>query len=382
MPAGVGAAGALDDAKYVAGPGVQRLLVHGRALLHLEGRQQLYELNHTADLIWSALTSDGGQRLAEARLTESGLHPAQARTYVRDALDGWIAAGHLAPAWALRRLRARPDDQRVVFLEGLVVDLAFHGLRAEILDPMLGALYGEATCPARRLSVIRERGVNLLFLDDDLLCGVSDKRLGAQLKAILTDLYVRSVSEGFLAHGALMVRDGASIFLSGAPGAGKSTLALALAAGGWSYGADDIVRVLPDGRACAVPFAAAVKSGAWPLVASAWPAINGAATWLRGDGQSVRYLAPPRLAGREARALDAVVLLSRSPGAWARLEPLGPLDALTAIMESAYSCHWRLTGEALARLVARLETARCVRLVYDGLPDAVNALDRLFDGPP
>jgi hypothetical protein len=200
-----------------------------------------------------------------------------------------------------------------------------------------------------------------------------------QLKGLLTELYAASVDGGFLAHGGFLTRGETALFLSGAPGAGKTTLTTALAASGWAYGGDDIVRIEADGRACGAPFAAAVKSGAWSLTEPYAPEIAGLPTDRRGDGQLVRYWLPPTLAERSPRPIGAVILLARQAGERAVLRPIEPLVALTAILGSAYAERWSLDGQALEALAATLEAARCRRLVYSDIAEAVAAIETLVD---
>ncbi|HVI30571.1 hypothetical protein [Phenylobacterium sp.] len=365
---------------YSAARHVRRLSVGGRPLLHDERRHQLLELNDTADLIWQALTSEAGEACAVRRLRARGLTTAGAKTYVRQAVGGWLVAGHMAPRSALGALTAPPDHLRRLVIDELSLEVAFHGLPATACDLVAGRFQRGGVGAADRLAVVAHGGLFLFFLNGDIHGACPPEGLAPQLKAVLTELYVRAVDEAFLAHGAMLLRPGASLFLSGPPGAGKTTLALALCAAGWAFGADDIVRVHPDGRASPVPFAACAKSGAWPLLEPAWPELGRMEAWTRSDGQTVRYVMPAGAADRRARNLDVVIVLARQAGARARLEPIGAMDALQAVLESAHAARWSLTGDALAALASRLDRAERRRLVYSDLQGAVGALEELHRG--
>lgn len=365
---------------YAVAPHVTRLSVGGRPVLHDDRRHQLLELNETADLIWQALTSGAGEACAVRRLRARGLTTPEAKAYVGQAVFGWLFAGHMAPRSVLRALAAPPDHLHRLVIDELSLEVAFHGLPATVCDVVAGQFHWAGAGPAARLAIVAHRDLFLFFLNGEIRCACPPERLAPQFKALLTELYVGAVDGAFLAHGAMLLRGGASLFLSGAPGAGKTTLALALCAAGWSFGADDIVRVHPDGQACPVPFAACAKSGAWPLLEPAWPELGRMAAWRRGDGQTVRYVAPPGAVDRRPRPMDAVIVLARRADGPAQLEPIGAMDALRAVIESAHSTRWSLTGEALAALGARLDRAQRWRLVYSDLPGAVRALEELHLG--
>jgi hypothetical protein len=192
------------------------------------------------------------------------------------------------------------------------------------------------------------------------------------LKALLTEAYCSSLPDGFITHGALISRAGKRVLLTGAPGAGKTTLTLALCANGFAYGGDDIVRITDEGDAEGVPFAAAVKSGAWTLIGNYVPAISTLTTHERPDGQLARYVAPSNRDLEGPRPIDVVLLLSRERGATARIDPVTPLDAMCGILESGYSERKHLTVHVADALARRLSNARCGRLVYEDLGQAVD----------
>src|SRR5687767_15117246 len=77
---------------YSAARHVARLSVGARPVLHDGLRQQLFELNGTADLIWQSVTSDAGEAQATAQLVADGLSPEAAQAYVTDAARGWMSA--------------------------------------------------------------------------------------------------------------------------------------------------------------------------------------------------------------------------------------------------------------------------------------------------
>lgn len=369
-----------EPTAYVA-PDAQRICVGGRPLLFSRSRQQLFQLNDTADRIWQGLAAGGSEAVVAADLAAAGLEPDAARAYVAEAARTWMLAGLIVPDSVAAAPLGAAGSRRVLRLDEMAVELALHGLEPGPLDAAFGHLQGPATTPLRRVDAVGHGDLAFLFLDGRLLTTTELGGLAAQVKAALTELYVEGVEGAFLAHGALLAREGFSLFLSGRPGAGKTTLTLALAAAGWAYASDDIVRIGPDGLATGAPFAAAVKTGAWALLQDRWPQVGALPTWRRADGQDVRYLLPGKLAARTPRPLDAVLLLDRRERAAAELQPVEPVEALSEILESAYSARWRLDAPALSALAARLEAARCRRLVYSDLDDAVSLIGSLAPCP-
>lgn len=367
---------------YAAAAGVRTLSLGGRSLVYVEDQQQVVELNDTADLLWRALTTEGSVAAAAQALDGLGLTPGEALEMTRDVARQWTLGGYLAPPALDEALESDGPADRTLVLDELALEIRLRGVGCEQLDPVFGHLYGTPDGARRRLTIIEHAGQLLFYLERRrVLTGARDG-LVAHVKAIVTELYLDGVEEGFLAHGALMLAGERRLLLSGQPGAGKTTLALALAAAGWGYGGDDIVRISPAGEARGVAFAAAVKSGSVALLREAWPELARLPAWMRGDGQEARYLLPPNRAGARGaamtpRPLDFLVTLARRPGAAAALTPISPCEALSAIVESAHARRWRMNGDALCALAQSLERAVCVQLEYSDLGPAVQAISEL-----
>ncbi len=375
------AASVTEAATFVAPGDIRHLSVGGQTLLFSQSRQQIFSLNETADFIWRRLAA--GQVVEDvARALEAvGAPRDQALEFVISSARTWLQGGQLLSRQALAALESPPRAVRAVAIDELNLELRFHGdADPAECDPVFGQFYqGAPTDPARRLDLVRHGDLVTLFLDGQP-CGASGPAgLTPLIKAQLTQLYVDAVQDGFLAHGAYLVRGERFLFLSGQPGAGKTTLTAALTGSGWAYGGDDIVRIQPDGRALGAPFSAAVKSGAWGLAQRFAPEIEHLPTVLRGDGQLVRYWRPARLAERKLRSFGAVVLLDRQAGARAQLTAVDPVLALSTILESAYASKGRLDADALQALARGLESAGCYRFTYSDLDEAVAAIGQLSD---
>jgi hypothetical protein len=151
---------------------------------------------------------------------------------------------------------------------------------------------------------------------------------------------------------------------------------MALAARGYDYLADDIVRVDSTGLFKGVSFAPAVKQGAWPLLARYYPQLTDWPIEMRTDGQAVRY-APIAPAAPLFRAPNYFLALSREAGRPAQLVSFDPVEALSMMLAGAFAVEGRLTADQMARLAERFRYMNCRRLFYSGLEDALREIERL-----
>jgi hypothetical protein len=78
--------------------------------------------------------------------------------------------------------------------------------------------------------------------------------------------------------------------------------------------------------------------------------------------------------------LSGIVVLAREEGAAAGLDAVEPLEILSTILESAFSAKGALEADSLKRFARAIEEARCYRLVYSDLADAVHAVASLAHG--
>jgi hypothetical protein len=360
--------------RFKPAPTARRMSVDGRSLLFCERRQRLFELNDTADLIWGVLLEESPPGAARRLAPLFGDDPDEARRHVERQLAQWLREGCWEPA-------DPPGPEAEAALR-----FGVEGVRVEIrcgdqavlrrLREVFGQFPAFAGAPAARIRITPWSEGFHLFDGDQYDGALAAEEVVPRIKAMLTAWVTGRRFDGFFAHGALVAKGSVLAMLAGSPGAGKSTLALALQAAGWSLLADDLIRVDRRARFRGVPFAPAIKEGAWPLLEGRRPELAHWPVELRTDGQKVRY-APAARSQRPPRSPDLFIVLSREDGAAARALPLDPVDALSQVLGEAYSARGRISADLMARLAQGFSHMTCRRLVYGALEEGVRAVETL-----
>ena len=197
------------------------------------------------------------------------------------------------------------------------------------------------------------------------------------LKAELIDIVLRCARYEVALHAAAVTDIDGTLLLVGSPGAGKTTLSVALAGAGFEVISDDVVLVGEGGRATGLPFALTAKATAWPFISGQWPNLTFEPSYLRPDGQTVAYLNEIPLAQPKSRRIKFIILLDRQEIAPARVHEIDPVDALTALIAEGATRDERMSAIGFKSLIDVLQQARCFRLTYSDLSAAVAAVRSL-----
>ncbi|HUO55481.1 MAG TPA: PqqD family peptide modification chaperone [Rhodoblastus sp.] len=345
-------------------------LIDGEATLFSETAQELHALNPVAALIWCRLDESGDPNDACAGLVEAGVEPVAAARHVDDAIREWLERGlfraDFPPMQRRHACAFQIDDEK------FVVETADRDLSRQIagmFDPDPSWTVGVAA----RFQVV-DVGDSLHVHFEDRRIAVCDAvELLPTIKALATARILARPRREIMFHAACLTRGDRTLLLSGAPGTGKTTLALHLVANGFLYGGDDIALIAPDGSVRGLPLAPTVKSGAWPIVARLRPDLASALIHRRPDGEQAKYLA---LGAVDSAPHPAgwLVFLRRAPGAGVEFAPLDGVEAMRRVIEGAYSSSQRLSLAGFRALRRMLAGARSVELVYERSDDAAAAL--------
>ncbi|TCM15328.1 Hpr(Ser) kinase/phosphatase [Novosphingobium sp. PhB165] len=355
-------------------PGVAVVSLSDRDALFCETAQKLYALDPFAALVARELTS-GPAPLGRliASCTRHGMDRQDAEDAVTALISLWSGAELLAvvPGSTDEVMRRFPLD-----LGGIPIDVEIGASLGSLAMPAAARKRPDAeavpcwqirrwgTHVALPKVVISRHGkpASIARLDQAI----------PKLKARLVD-DVLTASDRIALHCALLVRGNRALLLSGAPGAGKSTLSVALTAAGFGYAADDVTLLDHAGMVQGLSFYPTLKRGSWHLLPGYGDVIGRTAVHQRLDGATLRYLPMP-----EPRTgiypVDWIVLLARDDGMPAELNPLEPLATLEVLLQGAYARTGRSTlsdVQMLSRLVGR---AQCRRLSYANLDEAVRLL--------
>lgn len=181
-------------------------------------------------------------------------------------------------------------------------------------------------------------------------------------------------------HAACLARNDETILLCGAPGAGKSTLTLALLRNGFEYLGDDVTFIDEHGEVRALPFPLTLKEGSWPIVPHLDVEPDKLPTWDRADGLRVKYLPTQSPNQHERRPVRAIVSLLRGQAGEPSIQPRPKLDQLRALLAEGYAASGKASSDAFAGLVELVNSAACAELRYSDAQHAAQVLRDWYDG--
>lgn len=365
----------------ILGPadGTTFLLLGERNALFSERTQQIHALNSTAAYIWCRLEEHALPGAICRELADFGIGLDLAANHIRAALRSWMKLGLLKIDYSLD-IDAFPVDR------SLELSIAGFDVTVRASSKQLARLLGIFE---RHLTPIRSFDHVLHVIEFDGLVHVLHNRrnvaccevveLAPSIKGYITQQIINSTPTSVAFHAACLVRDGKSLLVSGPPGAGKTTLALRMVQEEFAYGGDDVALIAPDGSATGVPFAPAIKSGAWKIVGRLHTELRDAVVHRRSDARRIRYLDPAHIAAPGSYPVGWIIFIRRAPGP-ATLKPLGPVESMRRMLEASYSPDGKL-GVAKCHAINRaLAGAATFELTFSDLTAAHDMIARLCDG--
>lgn len=355
---------------------VEFALLDDQPILFSESAQKMYALNDIAAFIWCTLADGGSLDVSRDRLVESGVNRATATRHVTDVIRGWLALGLLTLDPQAGRRENRADHSFTVDIGGRRLAIWPSSQRQARQLVTLFDQQAISSKPAEDCIWMIATGSSVhVSFNGSTVASCDPDQVLPTVKAFITEQVVRQNRPDIVFHAACLSLSGRSLLVSGAPGAGKTTLALQLAENGFGYAADDITLIGPDGTARGVPFAPTIKAGAWDLVSRIRPDLRNAAVHHRPDGKRVRYLS---LVGsdRQPHPIGWIFFIRRVTGD-IELKRIGAADAIRRLIEGSFSPDGRLSLAGFGALRRALAGADAFELAYDSSAEAADLIRAL-----
>lgn len=353
----------------------------------------VYALDPAARCLWEAMCAGWGvDDLVTACMQEAGLSAETARARTEGVLQSWRDLGLLdepppgdatisEPAGAFSREPGRKPALDAVYLVG------DRPVRLRCDDPALGTLIDAACASARmddavgttaRVDLIERGGSFVVRADDVTLSKVSTptaKPASARHRCLTALLEVARHQRPWLGilHAAAVAEGGRAVLLPGEGGAGKSTLAAALAATGARFVTDDYAP-LEGGSwlVWPVPYAPSIKRRSWQVLERHYPALQTAPVH-RLRGLELRYLeldGSCRVPLDEGLPVEALVFPCYGDGASLKLRRMTGTETLTRLCHTASILDRR--PEMLAETLRWIQSVPAYELSYGDLDAAVD----------
>jgi hypothetical protein len=351
-------------------------VIADRNLVFNEEQQAVYELDDLAAYVWRSF--DAGMRpdqiVREINLV--GVDHHQATRAVELALESLGALRHATGSSPPPSL-PKPTE-RLIGLTILIADVAVQLHLSKALVADVQAAFGrlitdlpesDAQLCARAVGRTVE-----FFAPGQPEWSCERSHFIPLLKAQFVECVLKYARYEVALHAAVVALENSVALLVGSPGAGKTTLAIALARAGLEVVADDVALLNERGGVTGVPMPLAAKASSWPLISRHWPDIATQPSHYRPDGQKLCYLHQDTLADPGPRPIGQVILLNRQDRGGTRVEELDPVCALGALVAEGATRDGRLSLRGFTALVEGLREARCCRLTYSDLLEAADAV--------
>jgi hypothetical protein len=351
-------------------------LLDDRPILFCASAQKIYELNQIAAYIWCGLLDHKPPAAICEDLTKFGFEGATATNYLRNALRNWFALGLLEPDWGLIETHSfcASVGKLTVNVETSSERLIKH------LRPLFSQESKATGKPEDTFEVVEIDGLIGIFHNRTCVVRCTANELMPTLKFHITEQILLRSFPDVAFHAACLLSGEKGVLVSGRPGAGKTTLALHLMEAGFSYAADDIVLIEPDGRARGVLFAPALKPGAWTMIEKLQPDLGKSAVHHRPDGKRVRYLNVPCTACNASVTVGWIIFIKRAPNIPAKFTRLGQLETISRLIQASYSPSGKLTAQTFHAMKQTLAGAVSVELRYSNADQARDAIVDLCNG--
>lgn len=349
--------------------------VKGQDILFSPALRAIFKLSDHAAEIWRLL--ERGEPPAAIALTISasyGLDPHEAARHVTTMLEECEKLGLVRPSRPLPSVSSDEPVTQLLAVAGIHIRIVYPAGFTHPTISVFRHLEVRADTAGILLELVEHGGCIHLFRKGKWKLSCSPDELATALKSVVLTEVLNQASFELAVHAAALLRNDRMLLLCGHPGAGKTTLTLALASGAFEFAGDDVALLNKRANCIGLPFAPAVKSGAWPIVAGYCPDLKTAAVFRRPDRKRVRYPVPKKFVLHSPRPVGWVLLLHRTLHADCSLELVDPADSLRSLLNGAFARGNELTSTGFCALTKIIENAVVFRLTYSRLQDAVDLI--------
>ena len=364
--------------KFRLAAGSRVCSVGNQRTIFVEGSQHVFGVDELTAYIALQLHRPLSCEELEAKLVAEGMRRVAARRHIRHFLRFWSRRRSLQVEF--ENSDGAPVCSEVFAVAGRMIRVSSHDKELmEMTRPMLPPVApADGSVSSHYTLAGFGNGVCIAGPERDALI-ISRREAVPALKGFLTDDVIANLGTDTALHGALLANASGALFLCGSPGAGKTTLALALTQCGFQSYADDIALLHTEGTISGVSFASAVKAHSWKLLPQIREKLSSHPVHLRLDGKLVRYFPSPPGATDRGVALKTIVLLNRKRRGVAKALPIEPFRTLTKIVSEADNPQRRLSAMQFESMLGIVNAARGIELTYSRLDEATVALVRFHD---
>ncbi|TIP13918.1 MAG: PqqD family peptide modification chaperone, partial [Mesorhizobium sp.] len=206
--------------------------VRGQNILFSPSQRAIFAVNDTAAEIWRSLEEGTSPRAISAEMARAGVDGIEANRHVEAALRDWQRLSLIRPD-APPSVSAREAVSQVVAIAGLSVRIEYPAACAFPAVAVFRHLEVRRETADILFQLVEHEGRVHLFRDGDWVLSCAPDELPVMVKGqMLIEVLDRSAYELAL-HAAALLKNERIVLLCGNPGAGKTTLTLALVNAGF-----------------------------------------------------------------------------------------------------------------------------------------------------
>jgi hypothetical protein len=362
------------DIRFQLSKRVSFLKFGDRKAVFSEHLQKIFELNDTAAYLASCMADGPSMADLLKNLDNHGVQAQQAAKIIGTFVTAWSRAKLLSATVKTQGLEPSFEDMISIAGQGMALRYYDDVLAARI-SPVFAHLKTSASQKRDVFDIVSRDSLTYIFQNNGRALIVEPNQAAPALKGMLTDALFARANFSLALHCAILVYRGQALLITGPPGAGKTTLTLALLNRGFEYGGDDIALLMGDGRVQGVSYAPAIKSGSWKLSNQLGLQLSGTQIHERMDGKRVRYVPPSKLAAQAPVRVKWIAVLRRSVSGTADLRPTDVSTLLKELINGAHAQNQKLDGGQLRLLINMISQTKPVILHYSDANQAAQTLE-------